>query len=162
MGFWHCVIYLALVGAAAFVVGRLLPWNWPDPDGAWWCSFPFEREGCIYEKLYIRRWQKKLPDMSRILPRFIPAKHLAGRDLQRLPEMIRETCVAELIHWLLCLAGLHCLRLWRGVGGVMISLLNICGNLPFIIIQRYNRPRLKRLLHRSRAADGREGPLCAH
>ena len=118
MEFLHCVIYLAAVGAAAFVVGRLLPCGWPDPNRGWWRSFPAEREGRIYEKLHIRRWQKRVPDMSRILPRFIPAKKLEGRDLQRLPEMIRETCVAELIHLLLCLAGLHCLRIWRGVGGV--------------------------------------------
>ena len=162
MEFLHCLIYLAVVGAAAFVVGRLLPCGWPDPDRGWWCSFPAEQEGRIYEKLHIRRWHKKLPDMSRILPRFIPAKKLEGRDLQRLPEMIRETCVAELIHLLLCLAGLHCLRIWRGVGGVVVAALNICGNLPFVIIQRYNRPRLKRLLRRSRQTAGREELLCAH
>lgn len=28
----------------------------------------------------------------------------------------------------------------------MVSLLNILGNLPYIIIQRYNRPRLAHLL----------------
>ena len=156
----HCVIYLAAVGAAAFVVGRLLPCGWPDPDRGWWRSFPAEREGRIYEKLHIRRWQKRVPDMSRILPRFIPAKKLEGRDLQRLPEMIRETCVAELIHWLLCLGGLYCLRLWRGVGGAVIAVLNICGNLPFILIQRYNRPRLKRLLRRSLQAQPKEKLLC--
>ena len=117
MDFLHCVIYLALVGGLGFVAGRLLPPNWPDPDGGVWDDFPWERGGRIYEKLGIRRWQKKVPDMSRILPWAIPAKKLDGRDVGRLPLMIRETCVAELIHWLLCLAGLYCLRLWRGVGG---------------------------------------------
>ena len=162
MDFLHCLIYLAVVGAAAFVVGRLLPCGWPDPDRGWWCSFPAEQEGRIYEKLHIRRWHKKLPDMSRILPWAIPAKKLEGRDLQRLPEMIRETCVAELTHWLLCLAGLYCLRLWRGVGGTVMALLNVLGNLPFILIQRYNRPRLKRLLHRSTGLSLREEMLCVH
>ena len=162
MEFLHCVIYLAVVGAAAFVAGRLLRRSWPDPDRGWWCSFPAEREGRIYEKLHIRRWQKRLPDMSRILPWAIPAKRLEGRDLQRLPEMIRETCVAELIHLLLCLAGLHCLRLWRGVGGVVVAALNLCGNLPFIIVQRYNRPRLKRLLRRSSPRRCKEELLCVH
>lgn len=162
MEFLHCVIYLAVVGAAAFVAGRLLRRSWPDPDRGWWCSFPAEREGRIYEKLHIRRWQKRLPDMSRILPWAIPAKRLEGRDLQRLPEMIRETCVAELIHLLLCLAGLHCLRLWRGVGGVVVAALNLCGNLPFIIVQRYNRPRLKRLLRRSCPRRCKEELLCVH
>ena len=118
----------------------------------------------ICQKIW--KTQQWLQDWKRSV--FIPipkkgnAKELEGRDLQRLPEMIRETCVAELIHLLLCLAGLHCLRLWRGVGGVAVAALNICGNLPFIVIQRYNRPRLKRLLRRSRQAGGREELLCAH
>lgn len=162
MRFLHCMLYLALTGAVGFVAGRLLPRGWPDPYRGWWRSFPFERQGRIYEKLKIRRWQKKVPDISRILPQLMPAKRLEGRDLQRLPEMIRETCVAELTHWLLCLAGLYCLRLWRGVGGTVMALLNVLGNLPFILIQRYNRPRLKRLLHRSTGLSLREGMLCVH
>ena len=160
MVFLHCVSYLALVGTVGFFVGRLLPQGWPDPNRGGWNSFPWEREGRIYEKLGIRRWQKKVPDMSRILPQAIPAKRLEGRDLRHLPLMIRETCVAELIHWLLCLAGLYCLRLWRGIGGAVTALLFALGNLPFIVIQRYNRPRLKRLLRCRDQASAKGGVLC--
>lgn len=160
MNLLHCVLYLALIGALGFLVGRMIPPDWVDPERGLWCCFSFEQQGRIYEKLEIRRWQKKVPDMSRLLPRVMPPKRLAGRDLQCLPEMVRETCVAELIHWLLCLGGLYCLRLWRGVGGAVIAVLNICGNLPFILIQRYNRPRLKRLLRRSLQAQPKEKLLC--
>ena len=50
--------------------------------------------------------------------------------------------------------SLHCLTLWPTVGGLAVVCLNILGNLPFILIQRYNRPRLARLLEKtgSRAA----------
>lgn len=56
--------------------------------------------------------------MSRILPGTMPAKKIAGDYKTRLPQMLRETCVAELTHWLLCVAGLHCLTLWPSVGGL--------------------------------------------
>ena len=63
--------------------------------------------------------------------------------------MICETCIAELIHALLCLSGLYCLKLWPGAGGIIAAIVYILlFNLPFILIQRYNRPRLIRLQQR--------------
>ena len=36
--------------------------------------------------------------------------------------------------------------IWPGAGGIIVTVIYILlGNLPFIIIQRYNRPRLQRL-----------------
>ena len=60
--------------------------------------------------------------------------------------MIQETCIAELVHGVLCIAGLYCFQIWPGTGGLLIAALNVLGNLPYIIIQRFNRPRLVRLL----------------
>ena len=38
------------------------------------------------------------------------------------------------------------LFIWPGVGGIVAALVYIfVGNLPFVIIQRYNRPRLQKL-----------------
>ena len=66
-----------------------------------------------------------------------------------LRQMINETCIAELTHFLLCFTGLVVFWLWPGAGGLVVWLIYcIFGNLPFIIIQRYNRPRLLRLLRR--------------
>ena len=63
--------------------------------------------------------------------------------------MIEETCVAELTHGLLCIAGLVLLAIWPGTGGVILTVIYIVfGNLPFLLIQRYNRPRLQKLLAR--------------
>ena len=65
--------------------------------------------------------------------------------------------MAECIHLLLPLAGLYCLRLWPGAGGVIVALLYFLGNLPFVLIQRYNRPRLQRLCAlRERTGSKRE------
>lgn len=149
MGFWKCFWYLIITGIISFFVGRLLPKKWFRPDLFPYRSYKFEQEGRIYDKLNIRKWQSKVPDMSRILPKWMPAKNLSGNYRERLPRMLQETCVAELIHSLLCITGLYCIKLWPGFVGVVIVMLYIVFfNLPFIIIQRYNRPRLIKLTQR--------------
>lgn len=141
MGFWNCVAYLAVIGLLSFFAGRMLPKGLFTGTYFPFKGYPFERDGRIYERLYIKRWQNKVPDMSRIFPKLIPRKQLRGTDPAYLTEMIQEACIAELIHLLLCIAGLRCIWLWPGIGGKGIAALNILGNMVFVVIQRYNRPR---------------------
>ena len=153
VNFWRCFVYLSAVSIIAFFVGRLLPKNWFRPDLFPYRSYKFEKDGKIYDKLNIRKWQNKVPDMGRILPKWMPAKNLSGNYKERLPRMLQETCVAELIHSLLCVTSLYCLKLYPGIGGVIILLLyTVFFNLPFILIQRYNRPRLIKLTRRIQQA----------
>ena len=144
MGFWRCCVYYAALGAAFFFFGWLLTKSWFHGD-----RFPFgcsPKEAKLYRLLRVHDWQDKAPDMSRIVPKLIPAKRLTGSYRAQLPRIIQETCVAELTHVLLSVCGLYALRLWPGAGGVLITAVYILfGNVPFIIIQRYNRPRLQRL-----------------
>lgn len=147
MGFWGCVEYLAASGAVSFIVGRVLPKSWFRHDKFPYAIYRFEHGGKIYEKLRIKSWQKKLLDMSRIFPKLMPPKKFDFNGFARLPRMIQETCVAELIHGLLCFSGLYCMEIWHGVGGKVIAALYFLGNLPFILVQRYNRPRLLRLMN---------------
>ena len=140
-----CIIYLAALGVVSFIAGRMWPKSWLHENSFPFRSMDFEKQGKIYEKIKIKEWQNKLPDMSRILPAFIPAKKMDADKLELLPLMIKETCVAELIHVLLPVAGLMCIGLWPGPGGIAVSIIYFLGNLPFVFIQRYNRPRLMRL-----------------
>ena len=100
--------------------------------------------------------------MSRILPGLMPAKSLSGDYGQNLPVMIQETCVAEAVHITVSVAGLRCLWMWPGVGGVTVTAIHIILlNLPFILIQRYNRPRLIRLQKKLQTRkEKKEGTLC--
>ena len=145
MGFWKCVIYLAIAGLLSFFIGRTLPKGIFKETHFPFKSYLFERDGRVYEKLYIKKWQNRVPDMSRIFPNLIPRKQLRGTDPVYLTEMIQEACIAEWTHLLLCIAGLQCIWLWPGIGGKVISVLNILGNMVFVVIQRYNRPRFMNL-----------------
>lgn len=153
--FLLCLIYAATLGLVSFLLGRELPKSWLHPD-----QFPFRTyawEEKLWKALKIRSWQAKVPDMSKVFPKLMPAKALTQKTAQNLPLMIQETCVAELTHGLLCLAGLFLLKLWPGVGGILLTVIYIVfGNLPFLLIQRYNRPRLQRLLEKQSRRMKRE------
>ena len=144
-----CAIFFAVTGLLLFFLGRLIP-----PEKMEWYRFPYklyaaEKEGNIYKKIGIHHWQNKVPDMSKIFKKIMPPKKMVDTHPDSLLRMIQETCVAELTHIALCVTGLYCIKLWPGAGGIILALLNIClFNLPFILIQRYNRPRLVRLYKR--------------
>ena len=141
-----CAIYCAIAGTVGFFFGRLISKCPMKPEKGLFRCFKFEKNGVLYEKLNIRKWQARVPDMSRILPFLMPPKNLSGNYSDRLPTMIRETCVAEITHIVVSILGLPCLAIWPGVGGMTVTAIFILLlNVPYILIQRYNRPRLIRL-----------------
>ena len=152
-GFWRCALYLAALGVAAHPLGQALPRKWFCAEKAPWRSAPWEKGGRIYLKLGIRKWKDHLPDMSRLMP------DMVRKDLGSDPAvLVQETCVAEAVHTASSLLGLLCLRLWPGWGGVLVwAVWFLLGNLPFILIQRYNRPRLLRLRSLLQRREQRKG-----
>jgi len=83
-----------------------------------------------------------------------PKKRLRERSPEFLAAFARETCRAELAHWLVILGG-PLFFLWNrpGVGALMVAYA-LAENLPLIIAQRYNRARLLRVLGRSEGSHG--------
>ena len=141
-GFWRCALYLAVLGVAAHPLGQALPRKWFCAEKAPWRSAPWEKGGRIYLKLGIRKWKDHLPDMSRLMPDMVKKK-LAAADPM---SLVQETCVAECVHCWLVVLSVGMLFLWKSVWSWALWLVyNLLGNVSFILIQRYNRPRLLRL-----------------
>ena len=158
--FGRCVTYLLMLGILAHFFGLILSHRHYHVDRFPWRSFSFEREGLFWDRaLHVRRWMNRVPDMSRILPDMEPKRIDGIARAEKIERLIRETCVAELTHNVLSLAGFGCVLIWRGAGGWVVSLLFGIGNAPFSIIQRYNRPRLVRL---HRWLLSREGSEAVH
>ena len=146
MGFIYCILYALFIGFLSFLLGRILPKSWFHSSWFPFRSGHWEKDGKIYDSLFhIRLWQARVPDMSKLFPRLMQEKKVTAHFRSELPLMIQETCIAELIHVLLCLLILPCLCIWPGWGGILFTFLYILGNFPFIMIQRYNRPRLLRV-----------------
>ena len=150
------ITYFAVIGILAHVIGEALPRRIFSPRAFWFSQKRWEQEGRIYERLGIRGWKDRLPDMSKIC-RYMTRKALPrGVASDHVNTLVRETCVSEAVHVTLCLISPFALLLWRGWGSYLACIAYILGNLPFIMIQRYNRPQLIRLAQRLKKREERK------
>lgn len=112
-----------------------------NPDG-WW--FRLHRwEATLYRLMGVQRWKRRIPTYD-------PSEFDL---LERGPEeILRATCRAELVHELDALASFAPLLAVRYVGAfpafLITSIAAACCDLAFVIVQRYNRPRLARLMQK--------------
>ena len=57
MRFWICCGYYASIGLLFFIIGRILPKKWFDYNAFPYKAFDCEKDGKIYEKIAISKWQ---------------------------------------------------------------------------------------------------------
>jgi glycosyl-4,4'-diaponeurosporenoate acyltransferase len=96
----------------------------------------------------IRIWKRWIPDAGGALPGGVPKASLVRRDPAALRRLVVETRRAELVHWALWPAGLLT-ALWLPPAGVLVNLVfATLFNLPCLLLQRFNRSRLRRCLAR--------------
>ena len=141
---------------AGYVAQRLpLDWltRWPIISA----SYGWEHGGRCYEWLGIRAWKDHLPEAGGLLRDGFSKRQLASAELGYLDRFARETSRAEFGHWLtwaLALTFFLWTPAWMGLFMVVYGGLV---NAPFILVQRYNRARLRRFItrsaHRSARAD---------
>ena len=143
MNFLYALLYIAALGILSHFVGQALPRAWFSTEKFPYRAAEWEKGGKVYEKLVIKRWKDFLPDMSRIMPDMVKKKVTKQSREQGMGVLIAETCVAECVHFWLIILSLGIFVFWRGGWAAVFWLVyNILGNVPFMIIQRYNRPRL--------------------
>lgn len=152
MGFGHAVIYTASLGIVSHYVGQALPRRWFHPDRFPFKSFRWEQEGNVYRRLGVQHWKDLVPDMSKVMPDMIPKRVSLRGTAEEAMTLVQETCVAEAVHGVLMVLSVGNYLLCQNLLGLAVTLFDaIFLNLPYWIIQRYNRPKLLRLaekLHR--------------
>ena len=158
-GFLRCVLYLLALALLAHPLGQALPRRWFDGERFPYRCYKWEKQGKLYTRIGVERWKTLVPDMSRILPDMVKKQVMpTAVTAAQAAVLVQETCVAEAVHAASSLLGLVCLGLWPGWGGVLVWLVwFLLGNLPFILIQRYNRPRLIRLRALLQRREQRKG-----
>lgn len=147
------VLTAGAIGLASHCLGEALPRRWFRYNAAPWRAFRWEREGKIYRRVGIERWKDRLPDASRHAGDMVRKRLEGDRSAEHLLRLVRETCVAECIHWLLWLVSPVLLAVMKKPWSLVMTALYGLSNLPFILIQRYNRPRLARLYERTAARE---------
>jgi glycosyl-4,4'-diaponeurosporenoate acyltransferase len=148
--FFKFALIVGIIGAASHYVGQLLPrknFNYMEPPYA---PYRWEQNGTFYMRFKIQFWKDKVPDMSQHVKSMFRKKISVFRDYEYLEELILETCVAEFVHWMLVFLSPIFLVLMEGLAGRISAVLYAIGNLPFVMIQRYNRPRLVNLMERQK------------
>lgn len=109
----------------------------------------FEAGGRWYrDRLRIHRWKDRLPEAGALFAGGMSKRHLPSRDVEGLTLFIRETRRAELAHWwAMWCAPLF--LLWNPpLASFLLVTYGVAVNLPFILIQRYNRFRLQSVVAR--------------
>lgn len=109
----------------------------------------FEDGGRLYRRaLRIHRWKDRLPEAGALFAGGVSKRELPSRDAEGLALFVRETRRAELTHWW-AMACSPLFLLWNPpLPAALLVAYGVLVNLPFILIQRYNRFRTQPLLVR--------------
>lgn len=142
------ILFVGALGIIAHYVGEALPRKWFKFDRFPYKQFNFEKSGKLYKFLRVRLWKDKVPDMSKIMKDMLPKKVSFSANSAELYALAKETCVAEAVHGVLGVLFLFIYFFFKNTLGVILSLIAVILNLPFIIIQRYNRPKILSLASR--------------
>lgn len=113
----------------------------PDPGALWFR--PHHWEPRLYDILRVKQWKKHMPT-------FNPSQFSLKENT--LPQILHNSCRAEVVHEvIMVLSFLPVLTIPRfGAAGVFwtTSILSALFDSSFVILQRFNRPRLQRILAR--------------
>ncbi len=142
-----CFIIWPIIQISIAIIVRAMPNHFFGANNFIFRIRNFEQNGKIYEKYFkIKLWKKYLPDGSAITGIGLKKKKLNGYSIDNLNYYLTESCRAELIHLLaippFILFGLFCpaeVILYMFIYSIVI-------NLPCTITQRYNRPRVLRII----------------
>jgi glycosyl-4,4'-diaponeurosporenoate acyltransferase len=109
----------------------------------------FEDGGRWYRRrLRIHRWKDRLPEAGDLFRGGVSKRHVPGYDVAGLELFARETRRAELAHWWAMFCGPVFVPWNPPLAAGLLITYGVVANLPFIMIQRYNRFRIEGLLAR--------------
>lgn len=134
--FYHLAMRLA-VGYAMLLAPRRF-----DPKAGWFAEHGWERK--LYALLRVRQWKHKVPSYN-------PQDFDIGRHSQE--EIVQTMCVSELVHEIIILLSFVPLTFAIPFGEFYVFLFTSIASAAFdsifVILQRFNRPRLLKLIART-------------
>ncbi|MFP4416864.1 MAG: glycosyl-4,4'-diaponeurosporenoate acyltransferase [Chitinivibrionales bacterium] len=152
----NSLAWLTIHMGIAFLVTRL-PVTLFKPDAWLFHTRPWEKNGELYDTMFkVARWKGALPDGATWFIGGFAKARLKVANPSYLARFISETCRGESVHWLV-IAVTPIFLLWNSFSSFSIMIVYaLASNMPCIIAQRYNRPRLSRLLSRVQNHAGRD------
>lgn len=105
----------------------------------WFLERPFEKS--LYTTINVKKWKK-----------YIPTYDVDNFDIKKrsIVEIVRASCQAEIVHEVIMIFSFLpiILTIWFQSSAVFVitSILAALFDSIFVIVQRYNRPRLLRIV----------------
>lgn len=126
-----------------------------------WLTRPrrFEDNGRVYERrLRISRWKDRLPEAGTAFGGASSKRTLMGTSSEDLELFGAETRRAEYVHWTNIAAAPAFLVVLPPLAALAMTGFACSAHLPFILVQRYNRFRIGRIVEgRARRGAARCG-----
>lgn len=135
-------ILCPFIQVSAAMICRKIPYSRLNAETFLFRSKKWERNGKIYKKLLVHKWKGLLPDGAKHFKGDFTKKHLLATNSEYLEKFVKESCRAELVHWLGMIPFVIFFLLVPPLVAALLIVYAIFVNLPCIIAQRYNRPRL--------------------
>ena len=108
----------------------------------------FEKNSNWFKKyLFIDKWKDKMPELGGFFKKGFQKRSVANGEITQLELFIKETRRAEIAHWLMT-AGWILTTIFNPLWAVIFNIIFAhVVNFPCLIIQRYNRVRLIKVLN---------------
>ncbi len=112
-------------------------------------TYHWEKKGRIYDDIFkVKKWKKHLIDGAALFKNGYRKKHITDMSTENLEKFIIESCRAELVH-VLCILPFFVFGFFTAFPIVLYMLIYaLIINVPCILAQRYNRPRIYKILRR--------------
>ena len=134
-------LYHFAMRLAVGTVVNLIMKNKADYKNAWFCEKNFERK--LYKMMHVRKWKKYIPTYD---PDTFDTRQ------KTVKEIIGATCQAEIVHEVIMVFSLLPITSIPFLGGaaamIVTSVLAMLIDSVFVILQRYNRPKLVKVMER--------------
>jgi len=125
----------------------MIPVNFFSIDKWFFRTRVWEGGGAFYKRYFkVNKWKHLLPDGAGFLKKGFPKRKLKEKSIGYLELFMKETCRAEMTHWLAILP-IPIFLLWNPWWSMMILITYaLIVNVPCIITQRYNRARILKII----------------
>ncbi len=148
---WLTIVLCFVLWAAMPTVLTFLCIAIPDrffsPGRFYFRSYGWEKGGEIYNRIFaVKRWKFLLPDGASIVKGGYKKKNITDFSIQNLRKFCVESCRAELLH-VLVFAFFWIFGYFVPPNALFYMFLYaLVTNLPCVLVQRYNRPRVLALV----------------
>lgn len=141
----NTIFWVVCCFGVAWAVYRLIPITFYKQINWFFKGHPYEKR--LYKIIKIGRWKRKLPEWGKVWN--FDKKHLKKElNLEYIDRFILETYRAEIGHLGMAILGFACVLVNPSdyyLMAITSSIVNCFIQIPFCLIQRYNRPRLMKI-----------------